>query len=129
MRVLVCGSRTFWDSSMIRQALVAVINEHEDNGESREDITLVHGDCQGADRLAEDVALELGITNIERHPADWDRHGKAAGPIRNAQMVDSLDGTDKILAFWDGKSKGTQHTIKYARSRLFDPKIYYLDEE
>lgn len=57
---------------------------------------IVHGGANGVDRIAATVAAELGLA-IEAHPADWARHGRAAGPRRNAEMVAS--GIDLWLAF------------------------------
>ena len=52
---------------------------------------------------------------LECYPADWDRHGKAAGPIRNQRMIDT--GVDLVVAFHDDleHSKGTGHMVKIAR--------------
>lgn len=44
-------------------------------------------------------------------PANWDKHGKSAGHIRNAEMAKYADA---LVAFWDGKSKGTKGMIDYA---------------
>lgn len=46
-------------------------------------------------------------------PADWDKFGRQAGIIRNKQMGDFAD---ELLAFWDGKSRGTKHMIEYMTS-------------
>jgi len=59
------------------------------------------------DGLAEEWARENGIP-IKRFPADWDKHGKAAGPIRNRAMAEYADA---LLAVWDGESKGTANMI------------------
>ena len=48
------------------------------------------------------------------HPADWERHGKAAGPIRNAEMADV---SDALIAFWDGQSCGTKSMIELAKRK------------
>ena len=52
--------------------------------------------------------------NIELHPADWHRHGRAAGPIRNAEMAAEADA---LIAFWDGQSRGTANMIKIAKDK------------
>lgn len=74
--------------------------------------TVVHGAARGVDRIAGQEAEKLGLL-VEAHPADWDRFGKSAGYRRNAEMI--ALGADLVLAFWDGKSRGTQHTIELAR--------------
>lgn len=78
--------------------------------------TLVHGACpSGADKMADGWAKANGHP-VERHPADWNKYGKSAGFIRNAEMVASLDpSTDIVLVFWDGESRGTLHATRLAR--------------
>lgn len=58
----------------------------------------------GADGLAEKYAAEHGH-KFTAYPADWNKHGKSAGPIRNSEMIKS--GAEVCIGFWDGKSKGT----------------------
>jgi len=67
---------------------------------------IVSGGATGADALAESYA-KLRDIPIQVFPADWDTHGRAAGPIRNRQIVKA---SDLIVAFWDGKSPGTRST-------------------
>jgi hypothetical protein len=55
-------------------------------------------------------------------PAKWDEYGKAAGPIRNQEMVDSKP--DLVLAFWDGRSPGTLDAIKRAVLAGIEVNIY-----
>jgi hypothetical protein len=98
-RVLVTGSRGWTNVAWLRHVLA----EHFAG-----DTVLVHGGARGADRLAADAWLEMG-GQLECWSPDWGTQGKAAGFIRNKQMVKS--GIDLCLAFWDGQSKGTEHTI------------------
>lgn len=77
------------------------------------DITeVVCGMARGADLLGHKYGDLHGIP-ITEFPADWKTHGKAAGYIRNKQMGDYAD---VLLAFWDGKSKGTKSMIDYMDS-------------
>lgn len=67
--------------------------------------------AKGADLLGKKYAEEKRYV-VRRMPADWDKHGRAAGPIRNKQMAQSADA---LIAFWDGKSKGTENMINLAK--------------
>jgi len=106
--VLVCGSRTWGRTPE----------------ESREvyyrvwqlplDAVIVHGGARGADGLAADAARLHGYQAEEFLP-DWERHGKRAGILRNLAMLDT--NPDLVIAFWDGQSKGTGHTITEAQKR------------
>jgi len=108
IRVLCTGSRTFTAEGPIAFELDKIRR-----GLMFEDpITVVHGDCKtGADAIVDRVARQYGYT-VETHPADWEKHGKAAGPIRNGVMT--LLGADLCLAFWDGFSRGTLDCITQA---------------
>lgn len=68
---------------------------------------IVSGGAPGADTLAARFAKEE-FMNTEIFRADWEKHGKAAGPLRNQKIVDRAD---YVVAFWDGKSRGTKDTI------------------
>lgn len=74
---------------------------------------IIHGAARGADRIAGEEALKHGLL-VEEHPANWERHGKRAGPIRNEEMARA--GGDLCIAFWDGRSTGTADMIHRARS-------------
>jgi aspartate/tyrosine/aromatic aminotransferase len=107
-RVLVTGSRDWLDVEAIWQAMGDVVR---DAGQDRE-IVIVHGACpRGADWHADRWA-RLADARIERHPADWARHGKAAGFRRNAEMV--ALGADVALAFIRNGSRGASHTAALA---------------
>lgn len=106
-RVIVCGSRTWTDRHKIADRLHDLTLEHPG-----EWITIVHGAARGADRIAHQEAEKHGML-VEPHPADWDAHGKAAGPIRNRKMADL--GADLCIAFLKDGSAGTRHMIDEAR--------------
>lgn len=133
LRLLVCGSRTMKrvHIPLIRQELERV----------PQDCVIVHGaqgvmrlcteGCpgphfiypsrgegptyveSGADMLADEVAWALGL-RTEPHPADW-RLGRKAGLRRNIEMLET--GVDMVLAFHDGVSPGTAHTLREAGKR------------
>tara|TARA_Y100000310_G_scaffold244963_1_gene249880 strand:+ start:4034 stop:4294 length:261 start_codon:yes stop_codon:yes gene_type:complete len=69
----------------------------------------------GADQMARQVCTELGI-KVERFPADWHLYGRAAGVLRNQQMLDE-GKPDLVLAFHDEleSSKGTADMVRRAK--------------
>lgn len=88
------------------------------------DTVVISGHARGIDLQAELWARDTFHLAVEIHPADWQRYGKAAGFLRNRDMVESAD---RVVAFWDGKSKGTQHSIKLARELGKPLQIHYPD--
>jgi len=107
MRVLCCGDRNWRRKDIIRREL-----EKLPKG-----TTIIEGECRGADCLSRIVALELGF-KVERFPAKWRVYGRAAGPIRNQQMLDE-GNPDLVLAFHGAieKSQGTRDMIRRAKKR------------
>lgn len=105
---LVCGSRSWRDRRRIRARLL-----HLPRG-SR----VIHGGARGADRLAGDVARGLGF-QVQEVPAVWRTASgvfdRSAGIRRNLAMLDLQP--DVVIAFWDGRSTGTAHTIAQAHRR------------
>jgi hypothetical protein len=73
--------------------------------------SIVSGGALGADTLAEKYAKHHDIKMNILKP-DWKKHGKKAGILRNKDIVDSCN---YVIAFWDGSSVGTKHSINYAR--------------
>lgn len=112
MLTLVCGDRDWTDGSLIEKRLQILPLT----------TTILEGGCQGADLLAREAALKLGLDVIEI-PANWIRHGKAAGPIRNRQMLD-LEPT-LVIAFHPhlSTSKGTYDCVREAIRRRISVEV------
>lgn len=112
-RVLVTGSRDWSDAVVLSWALTRTAIDPETRL-LRPDLVVVHGDCPtGADAMAQSFCEFLGVPT-ERHPADWSKYGRGAGPIRNQEMVDL--GADLCLAFPLPGSRGTANCMKLARA-------------
>ena len=103
MRLLVCGGRDFNNQSRVFHVLYKI---HE----KRPITEIIHGDARGADSLAGRWAQ---IEHIKETavPADWDTHGKAAGLLRNQQMLEMKP--DGVVAFPGGR--GTAHMVRIAK--------------
>lgn len=77
------------------------------------DLEVVSGGCPaGIDAEAKRLAVEYHSVTYREFPADWDTHGRAAGPIRNREMAEYADA---LLLIWDGKSPGSASMLKEAR--------------
>ena len=98
MKLLIVGSRSITDYD-----LSLYVDESID--------LIISGGAAGVDTLAEKYADKKGISKLILKP-DYKRYGKAAPIIRNKMMVDLCDA---LIVIWDGKSKGTKHTIDYAQ--------------
>ncbi len=116
-RVIVCGSRHFTDIEAVNTALDSfyLAWRSAQTGED-ERFTLVHGACRGgADAIADRWAQEKGRSvTVERHPAEWQRYGRIAGPTRNKRMAHL--GADVVLAFVKDNSPGTAGMIREANN-------------
>lgn len=117
-KVIIAGSRTFNDYDLLHKSCDDILKAVPTD----KDIIIVSGTARGADSLGEKYALERGYT-IERHSADWEKYGKSAGMIRNAEMAKEADA---LICFWDGKSKGTQNMIHQARKLLLDVHLVWF---
>lgn len=106
MKVVIAGGRDFsnWEAFHDWMALIPAwlyITE------------VVSGGAAGADTLGEQYAIRYNIP-LKIFPADWEKHKRAAGPIRNAHMAEYGDA---LIAFWDGKSRGTKNMIENMKKR------------
>lgn len=113
-RILVCGSRNWKDRNAIENALLGLRIPHAQ--------TVIHGAARGADSVAGIIARRLGY-EVRDVPADWSKHGKRAGILRNLEMLDMEP--DCVLAFQTDGSRGTQHTIDEARRRRLWVKVIH----
>ncbi len=104
MKVLVCGSRNWNATTLVRRQL----------SQLPPGTLVMHGDAGGADKIAAQACDQLHIAH-RPYRADWKLHGKSAGIIRNIEMLD--EQPKLVLAFWDGESRGTAHVISEARKR------------
>lgn len=104
MKVIIAGGRTFNNYDLLRKICdKTLIFQNE--------IEIVSGNANGADKLGEMYATEKGYPK-KIFIADWDKHGKSAGYKRNEEMAKY---SDALIAFWDSKSKGTKHMIDLAK--------------
>ncbi len=116
MRILVCGSRSITDERAVERILSYHISTKD---------TVIHGGCKsGVDAIA-DAFAKRRFNQVVVFPADWDKHGKAAGPIRNKQMIDEGEPTE-VVAIWDGYSTGTKGTIDLSLAARVDTSVYFL---
>lgn len=104
MKVLVCGHREFDDWNLLCSTLGPYASL---------DNTIIEGEAKGADFLARVWAKWQGVP-YEAYPADWKTYGKAAGPIRNKQML-TEGKPDLVVAFLAKDSIGTKNMIDQAR--------------
>jgi YspA, cpYpsA-related SLOG family len=79
------------------------------------DTTIIEGEARGADRMAREIAYALAF-KVDPYPADWERYGKAAGPIRNGELAAA--GADLLLYAHDDleHSRGTADMVRRARA-------------
>lgn len=121
---------------MIKRVAVAGCRQYENYEEAKEYIdfciseirkkytlVLVSGGCRGADALGERYAAENGL-KTEKYPADWEKYGRAAGPMRNKKIAEI---SDYIICFWDGQSKGTKSLLRFAEKAGKPVKIKYIN--
>ena len=114
-RVIVAGSREFNDYEIAERAIFEAFRSIAITGPVR----IVSGHCRGVDILGEKYADKYGL-KLSLFPADWKRYGKRAGFIRNSEMAEFATGDNSnadLIAFWDGKSRGTKMMIDIAKKR------------
>lgn len=104
MRVAIVGSRGFNNYDLLKETMDQLeVTPTE----------IISGGAVGADQLGERWAKEKGIQTKIFYP-DWKLHGKSAGYIRNKEIINNCD---YCVAFWDGSSKGTQHSMNICNTQ------------
>lgn len=115
MKLAIIGSRGFTDytkmSALMKQFLGAAKIEE-----------VISGGATGADSLGARWAQDQGIQLTVFRP-DWEKFGKSAGFIRNADIIKS---SDAVVCFWDGQSRGTRHSMKLAHEQRKPIFIFYV---
>ena len=106
-RVVIAGCRDYENYEQAKEFIdICLSNVRKEN-----EIIIVSGGARGADAIGERYAKENGFA-VEKYPADWEKYGKSAGPIRNKQMAEIAD---YVICFWNEKSKGTKSMIDFAK--------------
>lgn len=107
MRVAVIGSRTCTNGKYIFTVLDEISNNETKITQ------IISGGARGADSFGKAWADARGVPTKIFYP-NWELHGKKAGFVRNEYIIEN---SDLVIAFWDGKSKGTKHSIDIAKSK------------
>lgn len=118
MKLIVAGSRSVQDREFVFQRIFIFL--------MNKDVTeFVLGGCPtGPDEFALQYAKEYHHA-VKLFPADWNKHGKSAGPIRNRQMAEYAD---HLLLIWDCQSKGSLN-MKYEMRKLGKPIAEWIVSE
>jgi len=104
MKTIIAGSRDIIDYDFVKDVI---------NSCPWEITEVVSGGATGVDTLGEKWAGEKGIA-VRKFPAEWDKWGRSAGPLRNTQMADYADA---LVLVWDGISQGSGHMLEIALKR------------
>ena len=101
-----CWWKIFNNYQLLKEKVEELTQNHVVN-------QVICGEATGADSLGKKWAEEKGIS-VNSMPADWGKFGKSAGFRRNTEMADCAT---HLIAFWDGKSKGTKHMIDIMKKK------------
>ena len=104
MKLAIIGSRSFTNTELANRVFISFFPQGRVS-------LIVSGGSKGADLIGREIAKRHSIELLEFIP-DWDSLGKSAGFVRNRKIIES---SDMVLAFHDGKSRGTQNSLDIAR--------------
>jgi len=113
VKIAIVGSREYLDLDQVRDYVRLL----------PDDTVVVTGGARGVDEAAELAARSRGLKVIIHEP-EWAKYGKAAGPMRNKQVVDDCD---RLVAFWDGASTGAKDAISKAAKQGKLEKVFRCD--
>jgi hypothetical protein len=116
MKVLITGDRNWQDRKTIHRTLRFIQMTNVGTDCAHRSLVVIQGEASGADSTARDCARDLGI-EVWSFPANWKKYGRAAGPLRNKEMLDREP--DLVVAFHNdlSKSKGTKNCVGEAKKR------------
>lgn len=123
-KVIIAGGRDFNYQSEHLDYISKMISRYYDTKNmipKNGGVELVTGCAKGADQIPYFFNTWHG-TPIKEFPADWKTHGKKAGILRNIEMAEYADA---LIAFWDGKSRGTKHMIETAKKYGLKTRVVY----
>jgi len=118
IKVIIAGGRDFDDIEGLYEVMDVLYGDIPK-------VEVVCGMARGADELGAHWAGYAGAP-VKKFPADWDKYGKGAGYIRNEHMAQYAD---VLVAFWDGKSKGTKNMIQKAFDQGLEVHVYRYEAQ
>ena len=117
IRIIIAGTREFADYEKLVEITDSIIMKNViDKNYNPNEIEIVCGMARGADLLGMKYGKERGYT-VKCFPANWEVLGKYAGIMRNRQMGEYASeerGRGALIAFWNGRSRGTKNMIDIA---------------
>lgn len=127
-KIIINGSRDFNNYTYLRLILKEYIMTNQINPEL---IEIISGGAKGADTLAIKFAKEYNL-NYKVMNADWNKYGKRAGIIRNAEMltyaISNPNDIAILISFWNGTSKGTKHMIDISNDKGIIVKVMEIGD-
>lgn len=117
MKIIIAGGRDFENYAYLKEKCDSLIKS--------DSVTIVSGAASGADSLGVRYAEEKKL-KVDLFPANWKEFGKRAGVLRNEAMANYAD---VLIAFWDGKSRGTRHMIDAAHERGMPTYVFMYNKE
>lgn len=130
MRILVTGDRNWRNATRIRDVFDMVLGERWDLYGLEVEETLIEGEAMGADIISA-VCWELQFPGwpIERYPAEWNVHGRSAGPIRNTVMLRSP--AEYVMGFHNDieSSRGTKDMLRQCARAGIPGRLFTETEE
>ena len=127
LRIIIAGSRDFNDYNLLKTSIKNILKDASLVGINK--IKIISGTARGSDKLGERFAKQFKL-EVVKFPADWDRFGKRAGYIRNEEMAKysvADNNYGMLVAFWDGKSRGTKHMIDLAKKHGLEVHVIRFD--
>jgi Ni,Fe-hydrogenase maturation factor len=111
-KVIIAGGRDFSNYDLLLEKCDYYLAK-------KTNVEVISGGAKGSDKLGERYAKERNLP-LKIFLADWTSLGKRAGFVRNVEMAEYADA---LIAFWDGKSKGTKHMIDLAKTYNLNVKL------